>query len=119
MIAVGDRVFREVWLVDFEFSAPPGERPAVVCLVAWEVHSGQKLRLWQDALYAMEGPPYAVNADTLFVAYYASAEMGCHWRSAGLCPPMSSTSSPSFVTSPMVSPCPAGPGSSARSAGLV
>jgi DNA polymerase-1 len=75
---IDDGAFREVWLVDSEFSAPPGERPTVVCLVAWEVHSGQKLRIWQDALHGRQGPPYAIDADTLFVAYYASAEMGCH-----------------------------------------
>ena len=32
--------FREVWLADFEFSAPPGERPLPVCLVAREFRSG-------------------------------------------------------------------------------
>ena len=70
--------FREVWLVDFEFSAPPGERPDVVCLVAWELSSGRKLRLWQEQLQGMCCPPYAMDQDALFIAYYASAEMGCH-----------------------------------------
>ena len=72
------RHFREVWLLDFEFSAPPGERPQPVCLVAWELHSGRKLRVWQDELMAMKSPPYALDQDSLLVAYYASAEMGCH-----------------------------------------
>jgi DNA polymerase-1 len=70
--------FRGVWAVDFKYSAPPGERPTVVCLVAWELVSGQKLRFWQDELQGMNHPPYAVDQDTLFVAYYASAEVGCH-----------------------------------------
>ena len=64
--------------MDFEFSAPPGERPKVICLVAWEFGTGRKLRLWQDKLAAVKQPPYAVGEDALFVAYYASAEMGCH-----------------------------------------
>lgn len=68
--------FREVWAVDFEFAAPEGDRPTVVCLVAWELKSGQKLRLWQDALPAQ--PPYPTDASALLVAYYSSAEWGCH-----------------------------------------
>ncbi len=78
MIRISDNTFREVWLVDFEFSAPPGERPTVVCLVAWELWSGTKLRIWQDELQGMDRPPYAIDRGALFVAYYASAEMGCH-----------------------------------------
>ena len=73
MIPTGDSTFREVWLVDFEFSAPAGERPSVVCLVAWELGSGRKLRIWEDELLGMDRPPYAVDGGVLFVAYYASA----------------------------------------------
>jgi DNA polymerase I len=72
------RHFREVWLLDFEFSAPPGERPQPVCLVAWELHSGRRLRVWQDELMTMKAPPYGLDKNSLVVAYYASAEMGCH-----------------------------------------
>jgi len=46
--------YREVWLVDFEFSAPPGERPIPVCLVAREFRSGRTVRLWQDDLWGLE-----------------------------------------------------------------
>ena len=68
--------FREVWAADFEFVAPPGERPDVVCLVARELKSGRVIRLWRDQLGPV--PPYATGPDTLLVAYYASAELGCH-----------------------------------------
>jgi hypothetical protein len=78
VIRIGANTFREVWLVDFEFCAPPGERPIVVCLVACERRSGVKLRIWQDELRGMDRPPYAVDEGALFIAYYASAEMGCH-----------------------------------------
>ena len=78
MIRVGSLQFREVWLVDFEFSAPPGERPSVVCLVAWELGTGRRLRRWQNEVAGMCRPPYSVGEEVLFVAYYASAEMGCH-----------------------------------------
>ena len=67
--------FREVWLVDFEFQQPSGERPTPVCLVAREFRSGRLLRLWQDELH---DPPYPLDSNSLFVAYYASAELGCH-----------------------------------------
>src|SRR5271165_4893207 len=70
--------YREVWLVDFEFSAPPGERPTPICLVAREFRSGRTLRLWQDDLRGRRVPPYPTGSDTLFVAYFASAELGCH-----------------------------------------
>ena len=68
--------FREVWAADFEFIAHPGERPDPVCLVARELKSGRDIRLWRDQLGP--SPPYATGPDTLFVAYYASAELGCH-----------------------------------------
>lgn len=70
--------YREVWAVDFEFGAAPGGRPEPICLVAWELRTGRKLRVWQDELTAMESPPYSTGPDSLFVAYYASAELGCH-----------------------------------------
>jgi hypothetical protein len=70
--------YREVWLVDFEFSAPPGERPDPVCLVAREFRSGRTLRLWRDDLRGRRMPPYPIGPDSLFVAYLASAELGCH-----------------------------------------
>jgi hypothetical protein len=73
--------FREVWLVDFEFrpedgARDGGARPSPVCLVALELKSGRKLRLWRDEMGS--APPYSTGADSLFVAYYASAELGCH-----------------------------------------
>lgn len=70
--------FSQVWLVDFEFRAEPGERPDPVCLVALELGSGAGFRLWRDELVSLESPPYPVGPDSLFVAYYASAELGCH-----------------------------------------
>jgi len=68
--------FREIWAVDFEFTAPPGERPDPVCLVAVELRSGRTIKLWRDRFGPM--PPYPTDAGALFIAYYASAELGCH-----------------------------------------
>jgi DNA polymerase-1 len=78
MNPVGRRLFREVWLVDFEFCAATGENPIPICLVAWELGTGQKLRLWEEELRNLHAPPYPIDRDCLVVAYYASAEMGCH-----------------------------------------
>jgi hypothetical protein len=69
--------FRQAWAVDFEFSAPPGGRPVPLCCVARELRTGRLARLWlPEAAPAL--PPYAVGPDTLLVAYYSSAEWGCH-----------------------------------------
>ncbi len=70
--------FSSIWLVDFEFSAPSGGLPEVRCLVAHEFRSGKRLRFWEEELQAMSVPPYSTGPESLFVAYYASAEMGCH-----------------------------------------
>ena len=75
--------YREIWAVDFEFQAPDGGRPEPVCMVVRELRFGRVLRFWRDDLMALRHPPFDVGADTLFVAYYASAELGCflalHW----------------------------------------
>jgi hypothetical protein len=68
--------FREIIVADFEFASASGERPVPLCLVARELRSGHCFRVWHDQLGAQ--PPYAVGKDVLFVAYYASAELGCY-----------------------------------------
>jgi DNA polymerase I len=70
--------FREVVVVDSEFTALPGERPDPVCLVARELRSGRRFRLWLDELKSGVRLPFATGPDVLFVAYYASAELGCY-----------------------------------------
>lgn len=69
--------YREIWFVDFEFSQPPGERPIPICMVAREYRSGKLIRLWRDELEALPEPPFSINENSLFIAYYASAELGC------------------------------------------
>lgn len=75
---IGSLTFRDVIAVDFEFAAHPGEPPDPICLVARSLVSGHTHRLWQDELFRRTEPPYPTDDDTLFVAYYASAEIGCH-----------------------------------------
>ena len=68
--------YREIWAADFEFIAHPGERPRPICLVARELKAGRTIRLWRNQFGPL--PPYPIDAGALFVAYYASAELGCH-----------------------------------------
>jgi DNA polymerase-1 len=67
--------FKNIWFVDFEFCQPEGERPDVVCMVARELFTGRLLRRWRDEL---EAPPFDIGPESLFVAFYSSAEWGCH-----------------------------------------
>ncbi len=65
------------WVVDFEFSAPPGERQEPVCVVAHCLETGETVRQW---LYGgtSENPPYPTGPGTALIAFYASAEWRCH-----------------------------------------
>ena len=47
------------------------------CLVAREYYSGRLVRLWLDGV-AKPVCPLPMGENSLYVAYYASAEMGCH-----------------------------------------
>jgi DNA polymerase I len=77
--------YRTIVAVDFEFefgghdtfaaASRSGERPRPVCMVARELRSGQTWRLWRDEFGS--APPFAIGPDALFVAFYASAELGC------------------------------------------
>lgn len=69
--------FSSVWSIDFEFSQPLGERPQVVCLVAVEFRSKQVIRLGMRELENLKSPPFDVGPDSLFVAYFSSAEWNC------------------------------------------
>jgi len=68
--------YSEIWAVDFEFGVAPGGNPDPVCLVARELRTGRTIRLWRDEFGP--APPYPTGDNTLFVAYYASAEIGRH-----------------------------------------
>jgi hypothetical protein len=69
--------FSEIWAADFEFRQPPGERPDPLCLVAREMRTNRTIRLWGDDLRRYFDAPFNTGPRSLFVAYLASAEMGC------------------------------------------
>ena len=70
--------YREVWTMDTEYcfaDRNSGNRPTPVCLVAHEMRSNRWLRLWQHQL-RRGCPPFRVDDEALFVAYYSPAEWG-------------------------------------------
>jgi hypothetical protein len=74
-------IFREFVAADFEFeTAVPGQRPKPVSVVARELLSGRRFRIFVDDDGGFPAqPPWATGPDVLFVSYLASAELGCYW----------------------------------------
>lgn len=69
-----------IWFGDFEFGPAggvEGNPPAPVCLVARNLCTNQTVRLWREELLKRSSAPFPIDKSSLFVAYYASAEMGC------------------------------------------
>jgi DNA polymerase I len=74
----------EIWLVDFEFlgrrtwidTHKEGNRPDPICMVAIELLTGRTIELWGSDFG--RSPPYRTDEKVAFVAFYASAELGCH-----------------------------------------
>src|SRR6516225_7579428 len=69
--------FRHVIVADFEFEfgGYAGNRPRPVCKVAKDLSTGQEWRVWRGEFGSL--PPFPIGQDALFVAFYASAELGC------------------------------------------
>jgi DNA polymerase-1 len=68
-------LFKEVWAVDFEYGTPTGGHPEIRCMVASEFYTGRTIKLWVDELGPE--PPFNIGSDSLFVAYFSSAEFNC------------------------------------------
>jgi hypothetical protein len=76
--------FRHIIVADTEFNfgghasaedaARSGERLHPVCIVVRDLRSGQEWRLWEGEFEPL--PPFPIGPDSLFVAFYASAELG-------------------------------------------
>lgn len=69
-----------IFAVDFEFhpvGGVEGNPTEPVCMVARNLTSGQTLRVWRDELLKVSEAPFTTDGSALFVAYYASAEIGC------------------------------------------
>jgi DNA polymerase I len=74
-IVVADFEFEFGGHTSFGDASRSGERPRPVCMVARELRSRQTWRLWRDEFGPL--PPFPIGPDALFVAFYASAELGC------------------------------------------
>ena len=48
--------YRQIVAVDFEYSAPDGELPYVVCMVAKELRTGKTWRIFRDQLLILDAP---------------------------------------------------------------
>jgi len=74
---IGALPYRHVVAVDFEFEfgGRDGNPPRPVCMVAKDLRTAQCWRIWRGEFGT--APPFPVGDETLFVAYYASAELGC------------------------------------------
>jgi hypothetical protein len=66
--------FNEVVLLDTEFVACAGDRVVPVCLVAYELRSGRRHKVFFGDLLATYKNPMPVGSDVLYVAYAAQAE---------------------------------------------
>lgn len=67
-------------LIDFEFrprGGIEGNPVEVICMVALNLGTNQYVRYWADDLYAMKTPPFQCTDKTVYVAYFASAELSC------------------------------------------
>ena len=82
MTLFGVDTFSEVWCCDFEFQQPDGERPRPFLMCAHELRTGFRFHLWMDELTDLSESPISNADDALFVAYFASAELGSY-RSLG------------------------------------
>lgn len=80
MMYVGNRAFGRVWVVDFEYGQDAIGLPDIRCVVARDLVSGERIRLWADDLAALDRAPFGGEPDELVVAYYSAAEMSCYQK---------------------------------------
>lgn len=67
--------FDQAWAIDFEFFQPDGETPLPVAMVAKEIGTGRVVEFFHGEF--PEQCPFDTGPRTLFVAYFASAEISC------------------------------------------
>ena len=89
--------FQSVWFVDFEFHVSTGSQPQPLCVVTEELYTRVVVRRWLEGATQTE-PPYPTDGNSLFVAFFASAEIGCHLVLGGHAPHESWTCMWSFGT---------------------
>ncbi len=68
--------FRHITIADFEFIPQGNGNVQPICLVARELRSNRKIKLWYTEFE--DRPPYDIGPGSLFVSYQTSAEASCH-----------------------------------------
>jgi hypothetical protein len=71
------RFYRHLWVIDFEFHQPAGERPQPLCVAAWELRSGRRVAHWLEGQPPLP-LPCSTTSDSLLITYYGSAELNCY-----------------------------------------
>ena len=71
-----DLPYRAIYTADTEFYGDDADLKTPVCLVVRELFSGTVQRYWQDELNAMLRAPFDTGPESLFVSYFAPAELG-------------------------------------------
>ncbi len=66
--------YKAIWILDFEFNRTDGENPHPICLVAYDLVAQKLIRVW---LSDSDTLPFDISENSLFVAYFASAEWNC------------------------------------------
>ena len=97
--------FREIWVLDFEYSSESGALPVPVCMVARELCSDRLIRLWQDELESLL--PFDIGDDVLFVSELRAGgteAVSLNWD--GRCRSGFWICTPSSATKPTASRCP-------------
>jgi len=69
--------FQKIFCFDFEFSTSCDYLPIPICLVAKEIRTNEVIRVPLSGCKHMD-VPYPISSESLFIGYYASAEIGCH-----------------------------------------
>lgn len=76
--------FANIVIFDFEYVAEDGEVPEPVCLVTYELFTGEERRFWTDELPSQS--PYPTDGSTLYVTYASAGDFQC-WARLGMSMP--------------------------------
>lgn len=68
--------FKQIWILDFEFFGESGDPQTPICCTAKDILTGEIKQEWIGKNFKQL--PYPISSDNLYVAYYSSAEWGCH-----------------------------------------
>ena len=68
--------FTAIYVVDYEFYGSNGDTQIPICYASKNLYTNETVSHWIDGTETK--PSYSTDDKTLFIAYAASAEIGCH-----------------------------------------